>query len=80
MGHAKPVPLFHPVVGDVGKLAFAVVAVDINSGKIADAKEVEVAVAVEVGKRCAVRAPIALGCEPGRFRTIRKIAVPVVDQ
>ena len=48
MSHAKSVALLDPVVGDIGEFPLAVVAVNVDPGKVADTEQIEIIIPVEI--------------------------------
>ena len=67
-------------VGCVREFARAVVKVKIHTGEVAHDDQVQVAVVVDVRERCAVRAAVALGLEPGGGGGIGQPTGAVVEQ
>ena len=80
MRHAEAVMILYEPIGRVRELARAVVEVKIHTGEVADDDQVQVAVVVDVRERCAVRAAVALGCQPGGSGGIGQPAGAVVEQ
>ena len=52
-------------LGRIGELPRAVIEVKIDTGEVADDDQVQIAIVVYVGERCAVRSSMALGCKAG---------------
>ena len=71
--------LLDPVVGHIGEVALAVVAVNVDPGKVADTEQIEIIIPVEIRERCTVCATVALGIESGVFCAIGEVALAVID-
>ena len=54
--HAEGVRVWNPGCGDISELAFAVVLVKIETGKVTDDNKVQIAVVIQIRERSAVRA------------------------
>jgi len=78
--HAEGVRVWNPGCGDIGELAFAVVLVKIETGKVTDDNKVEIAVVVQIRERSAVKSDACVCCPSLRRCGVTEIAMTVIKQ